>query len=905
MSYSVQLSNDYVSKIGKAQLEYLKKQGTLKEIDGKYYLNSTFTVSDECIDSSSNSKGVIFESSPENVKVVSSDEYTTIDINSIKTQLKENKGIELTDEQLNSVKAKIAEQGITIDEDGNITLKTGDNETLNNILAEVLSTNEETPKINNGYIITFNEGTDKEFIATLVQSNIIKDNNDGTHTILDAEKFNSALPVQEQKTETQDINLNIEGNKKTVTVTEENMVNVPENIKTCSRSEKKQLEKEYVDTLRTLDEQSETIAAIVDLAVANAYYGKDISNKIEKLKKENNLYRPEDVVKYYLDNYASGEEAAKVDAIIRNEVSKMTDEELLEFYKAEQTKDGKNAAHITFEGQGGEKLKEKAKYLYAASQMQDWSKDILLNRMGLAEVLEEKEANGKLKKDKEKWFKEQARNQVRTAETEQNIKNTTTYFSEDAAKAAKSSETDKTKIHQDIGDAGRKFVMACPDMFCDTVDDANSADFSVNGTNYKFNQTKWDKWCSDQVNTWNEKGYGKDNHGTLDELRTSWLGNVYVTADGDSKTLEQIIGNDNGKVGNSELNKFRHIIESSGRTVDNNNTILKRVGSVLKDVGIAYGLGFLTAGVGSAILGEAIKVGATATATATATASAGGYTYEAYTDPETHEITVQIDNVVNGEHNPATYIYTVTDDPELIPIDVPEEIVTAESTETSSVNVSKKSNPLKVGHKAGTMTAIFALPGAVYNSSKVDDQGTANGRDAVIADLTIRRTEESEAEQTTVNCSFKVNKPIFTVSGEKMKTKEVEYVKKKPVAYRSHEAYTLLYQTEDGKEIYNNPENKKINAAVKQALMDEWQVGYGQWPEQGLWFPKQITVTVNGKEITVKLKDNWEDVYDNKDGNGIRVGTSGDVTDSKKTVNVPKEHESVTLQASGTVRTAG
>ena len=836
-----------------------------------------------------NGKGVTVESSQANV--VSRTELTIIDINTILDKVKEA-GIDLTDEDVASVKQKIADAGIAIDNKGNITLESDENTTkLANILNQFLI-------INKQKTIEFTEDSDQEFINKLVEDNIIKLNDDQkTYTILDADKLSEALPDQTNEVLQQSIDLIIEGSKKTVTVTEENKVNVPENIKTCKRSEKKQFNKDMNQGVANWANEPEN-ASVVEFAVANAYYGKDISKKREELIKENDLKRYEDVVQYYLKNYATTEESALVQYIFDKELSNMNDEDLLNFYKEARPED-KNP---TFEGPEGAAKKEIAQYLYAASKIDGWSQDALLNRMSLVEVLNEKKANGKFEKDKEKWIKDQAKDQVRTAETIQNIQNTTTYFSKEDAKNARKSETDKTKIHQDIGKAGRKLVMACPDTFCERVTE-DQADFSVKidgeDVYFKFSQEKWDTWCSEQVNTMDKDGYGKDEHGTLNELRDTWMNDLtLITADGKSRTLEEILGNENGKVGNGELNKLRNMIETSGRSVDANPTAWKRLGYVLKNAAVAYGLGFLTAGVGSLAAG-AVNVGvtatatasATATATASATATAGGYTYTAYTDPQTHEVTVNyIDKGVLVDQT----TYTITDDPQLVSIDVPEqtvtetatETVTAESTSTASANVSKKPNRLKIADNAGATAVLLSVPHSLATMSKVNAKGTADGQDAVIADLTIRRTEESEEESTNLNLNLQATRTVCVKSGTMEVKNDEEYVRKIPIKCQGPDAYMVLYDGID---------NAKTRKAVRQALVKEWGVTLPDMPSR-LWFPESIKVTVDGKEITVNLKKNWEKIYEED----IPVGQGGG---QGRIVNImpPKKQKSASISAKGTV----
>ena len=920
MSDMVQLSNEFVSKIKKEQLENLKKQGTVIEKNGDYYLNSTFTVSDGGIDSSSDGKGVTVESSQANV--VSRTELTIIDINTILDEVKDA-GIDLTDEDAASVKKKIAEAGIAIDNNGNITLESDEIKTkLENILNQFLI-------INKQKTIEFTEDSDKEFIKKLVMADIIKLNDDqATYTILDADKLAEKLSDQsEEQPQSQSVNLNIEGSKKTVTVTEENKVNVPENIKTLKRSEKKQFEKDMKQGVTNFADHDEN-AEWVTFAVIQEYGQEDMARNKKALIKDNDLKRTEDVIDYYLENYALDSEQALFDTLLRKESEEISDEELLAFYKEARRQEGLRDDNATFEGEDGKIKKEKAKKLYAASKMKGWSKDTLLNRMTYTETKKELKENGKIEKYKEKWIKAETKDQIRTAETRQNIANTSTYFSKEQAKAARKAETDKTKIHQDIGDAGRKLVTACPDTFCERVTEDQS-DFSVkiNGEDvyFKFSQEKWDKWCSDQVNRMDKEGYGKDEHGTLNELRDTWLTDVSLTtADGKTRSLEEIIGNGNGKVGNGELNKIRHMIETSGRSVDANNTAWKRLGNVLKNAAVAYGLGFLTAGVGSLAAGavsvtstayafaEATATAtatataeATATATATATASVEGGTYYAYSDPQTHDVTVYY--FENGALVDKT-TYTITDEAQLVSIDVPgqtatdTQTVTATDTQTDTDTdtqtdtASKKPNRLKIAHNAGLMAAFLSLPRSFATMGKVHAKGTGAGKDAVIADLTIQRTEESEAETTTLNLNLQAKQTVYIKSGKIEKT-EQEQIKTTECKLHRRKNKNNQWETQTLSNMICDKYNVKYNSSEYKAILkyvrDINNCKSREIPAGDVWtLPNEIPDKICTGNIKINNNDvSYSPVDPNAEGN-IRAG-------GKK--RIPYEQTSRELKATGKV----
>ncbi len=758
---------------------------------------------------------------PEDKGVVAKTQTQTTTLESL-TSAMTKAGFKLDEKAVAELKAQLVAAGIPVDESGNIDTSSQETiQKLNTTLAQFAQSKQETQ-------LKFEESTDQKFIDKMVAEGSIRKNEDGTYTVLDKTKAETALNHVEQEPTAEPqppVELAIDAETTTETTRREHSVEVEDNLK-HNRAGRKKAEGDFKAALTdwAADPENEDI---MNYSIAQNKYSKKIQKQMKKIQKETNN-SPSEILQKYYSNYATEDEKLAL-AQAFSEVS-TNEDELLKTYRR-VTGDKK----ATFDGETGER-KRKLAALMTVAEDPNFDTSMLTERMAAIDVLGGRSAK-RIEKDKKEFIADEAKRQTKAAETRQNVENTEVHFSKEQRKAGK--KDDPTKEHTDIGKIGRKLVAECPEEFCDAGTPADH-DLVVNGKYYKFSEAKWKAFAADVCDSRGlddrtQEGFDEDGNLTLKEGRNAWLSKTLITKDGQARTLEQIIGNKNGKVGNRELNELRDMIKSSGYSVDRNKTGAKRFGRVMAYLGIGAASGGLGA-LGGSLIGGAVSV-------------AGNAAYSGVTADRTIHDSTTFKYNNNGEE----FTQRVNKD---IHVDGQE----------YSGEAAYRDKGQHHWRTAGYSSALGALGGAITGLTTMG-KVHAKGRnfDGIVR-LTKDTTEET-TEPSKIKLTIPQSKTVTVRSGEI--TEQSAVPTRKAVRYRGPEAYTVLYQI-NGSEI-----PAKYRRAVYQKLDQMWREGTngkkGDVPRD-IPVYESFTINVDGQEITITRKDDWDKVHIQEGRPGGRGG---------------------------------
>ena len=533
--------------------------------------------------------------------VISSTTTTAVTIDSLLASLKAA-NFELEDGCKDELIRLLTEEGVTVSKEGNI------NATSEDVVQKINAGISKFAQTRQKKLVKFDmEKTDQEFINRLTQGDdpVISANGDGTYNVLDQERLTQALDkVEKEKTTTEKtIPMDVESTTTTVTDTEEPLVAVDDDLK-HNRAGRKKARKDFEAALTEWVKDPENQYAM-NYSIARNKYSKKISKQLGKLSKE--IKSPEETLEKYIKEYATPEEKVFFSKLLS--LAKEDEAELLAAYKR-----GTGDQRATFEGETGA-AKKRIAALMRIAEDPNFDHTMLMERMAVVDVMSAR-SEKQIQKDIREFIEDEAERQAEAVEAEQNIANTRVHFTKDAKKQAESMETNSAIEHVYLSKKEQKIVMEFPDEFC-TIGTAADHDFQVNGKYYKFSQEKFSKFCENVTDSrffdeTSQNNFGNDHNLTLNEGRKGWMNQIYIDKDGNRRSLEQVIGNDNGKVGNGELNTLRHFIEKSGHSIDTNGTAAKRLLHVLEGVGIGAALGFGTALAGSWLAGAVSIAGKTA-----------------------------------------------------------------------------------------------------------------------------------------------------------------------------------------------------------------------------------------------------------------------------------------------------
>lgn len=737
--------------------------------------------------------------------ILSRETTTSVNVNDI------IQGMGLEEAAHEEFKKFLVNNNIQIDEQGNIKWTTPEQKSL---LEQVIS---EYAKSNMKETLVF-EDTDPEFINKLIEEGTISKNEDGTYSVLNKEKLETALPTKESEN-TEQISpqeVTVKATSTTTTQVEEGVVDVMPDLK-HNKANRKKAEADFKAELEKWAAKPENQSTI-NISIAKEKYAGAISKQAAKIAKEyNNKKSDVELLVDYYTNYATDDdklylngEMSNINALAFEEIADVyadasNEEEIKEFVakKANQARLKDNLVNALNKGTKSSRFKledlsdpvnRRNAILYYMMQEGNFDKNILIERMATVDVMGEKYQKNpeQFEKDKKEWIKNEAKRQMKAAQTAQTVENTRVHLTGDMKKTAQKGEPNDSAVeHTDIGDYGRKLFAKCPTFFGDAVDnvtgqgdfftdnDGNEYFKGEDGKYYKFREDLLKDFCAyacngtiDKLSPEARERFGVDGNLTLNEGRDILKQKIFKDENGYPRSIEQLMGNADGNVGNRELNKFRNFVKTTGHSVDTNTTDLKRGLHIAKGVGIGALLGFGTGFLGSMAAGALSFAAQGAQQFIDYSADYSGVTsdrvFSGVTDPQTINDRTTFTYEIDGK----TYTKTVTKN---ITVDGQEWSVTAPGQEYSGtvsgtkevdgqrVNGKVKQNNLKTAANA----AIFGgIAGGVNNAISAKNVH-ANGRnfDGIVR-LEREVTQTSEPEESRLNLNVRRTRTVTVRSGE-------------------------------------------------------------------------------------------------------------------------------------------
>lgn len=862
------LSSDYISKINPQQVEQWVRDNKIERQGNQYIVKDISFFPETCL--VQGSKGITVEhTAPESKGEVIGTPKTNYHVNI--SSIINTMG--LTDETLQAEFKAFVAKNLSIDENGEISFNNEDE--MNQTLA--LFANEHKDKFvdaNSQKYVEFTEDSDEEAIARLqegdnpaIYHNPI--NGGRRYAVQNMDALTTSLSEQVGETtyeEAEDARtFAVEAGVTTTTTKRENILDVPANLR-GSKAARKTLEKDaraaYADFVAKADPQTRDA---IDLYVAERKYDKQINKKMRELStyttnmggsKERTVKRDgADIIQYYINNYANeGDRATLNDLIgkVQNSTEQADQETILQELKDANIL----TTAISYDNLSPELKKKGA--LLAVAKACGYSPDTLLRLMATKEVLSARSAR-QIEKDDKYFAKEQAKDFAKNKQAEQDVLNTTVFFS----KAGRKNAPEDGNIHTDIGDKGRRLVQACPEMLCDEL---TASQFNPNedgafevtmkdGTKkyFKFSSDKWQTFmgiCCDPQNATDDamrilfgnnanqkETFLKDLNLTLQEGRSVMQMNL-PSPYGETGTVsfESIVGKADGRTNNRELNALRDMVESAGYSVDSNTTAGKRLLHILKNAGIGTGMGLLTGGLGSLLSGAITVTGETAgqMVSLTGPTSVKGMATLGYKD-----------NVVTTDYYTDEYGTTsVTHNTPVSGTTTGEVTINGEGTVSGQVDgqeyQDRGNNHWDNARNAGILGGIAGITRGLVTMRGVQERGR-NVDD--IFDLT-RVTQDEVTENKTMNLKCPKFNEVQTRKGEI--TVEAEIPTLKAVAYRGPSAYNGLYKYEDGTPVSPRDFARAYQAKVNGKMTD---FNFFVFPE----------LEVNGKKIVPV--DDYEEQY--------------------------------------------
>ncbi len=808
-------------------------------------------------------------------------------------------------------KTYLQQQGVTIDEQGKITIECKAEDLANKIelfregFEESLGEDKSILLADDAKETVQFEGADEATISKLIENGVIsKSDTEGVYTIKNQEVFKQKFTqttqtekIERVPEETSEMH-EIEVTSTTTTVTKKDKVPVPEGVKLRDGGEQVKQYKEAVETTYRdmVDKADKPTRGAIDLYVAERKYNKAIDEKVEELRTYE-VTKPDgktvtttrddaDVIEYYIKNYADDNLKEDLNNTVKScentEDTKMQAEMLKALKEAKVLGVDENSSFENLKPD----LKHKAALLVLAKS-QGLDANSILRLVATKQVMDGR-SEKQIKKDDEYFVKEQTKDYVKGKQAEQDFADTVVHFS---AKGAKADGNDPSKIHNDIGKHGQNLVKSCPDVFCDeaSADQANDPEvFSTEVTGkdgnkvtkyYKFNQDKWKNFakvmCDPRMATDEELDalFGKDGNRptkrpdmnmTLQEARNNLLQWKMPTSLGETGTLplETIIGNADDKANWRETRRLRRMVETTGLTTDIDRTIGKRMLHVLQNAAVGTAAGFLTGGGGSLLAGAVTVSGTTAARMVSLTGEAS-LPYSVTTQDVERTI-------VNGE--------TFTD----VTTHITNGETTGKVTLTDKVDgqdwSGQGNNYLKTAGYSGLLGGLAGIGKGLIDCGNVFERG--RNIDDVFDLVDIETKEEPKTEKVKVPApkyqSTEVKKSTIEADAAEQ-TAEPKPMKEVPkVPYRGTEAYSRLYQYEDGTPVNPNAFSK----AYKQQVLEN----NGNMP-QGKNFPLPDELMIGDRKIV--LKSNYED-----EAKKIKKGDKGGTERTAKVNNPNKAKQS-------------
>lgn len=927
------LSPEYIKTVNPQQVQQWVEQGYVKKQGNQYFVtaNSSMTFPEGCFVKNTDGQVKTYKMNPKGTIVERTTPTGQGEVvgtpqklySATVSNIIERMG--LTDDNLKAEFNKFlaSQQGLTVDESGNITFS--DVNALNTALSTFAQQHQANFVDPNAQkYVEFTQNSDQEIISKLGTNGAIDaqptEQGGRRYAVKNEQQLTGALTEQVGETTYEASNARsatLEAGLTTTTTTREGaVVTVPENLRD-NRAGRKQLrtdaQQAYAELVANADPE---LRDAIDLYIAERRYNGKIEKRMNELleytttmggTKEKKATRDgADIVQLYIDNYASKDDKDKLNNLvtqIQNSQNPNDQQKILEALKgANIIGADTNFANLP------DSLKRKGA-LICMAQAQGLDSQNLLRLMATYDVMSSRSTEQVLNDDRY-FIEQQAKDYVKNQQAGQDISNTTVYFSKHGRKNA----PEDGKIHTDIGKKGRDLVRACPEMLGDEVTDNNTtsrlqslSDKQLEEQGYvkatidgqvkyfKFSQEKWQTFmglCCDPTRATDaemnvlfgddetrKQRFLDDLNLTLQEGRSVLEMNL-PSPYGQTGTLQfaNIIGNNNGKIDNSELNALRDMTKSAGYSVDGNSTYGKRLLHVLKNTGIGAGLGILTGGMGSLLSGAVNIAGTTAAQTITLNGpvSLTDDVTLRYTDQVT---TTDVTNTIVGNE---TFTSTTTHITDVSGTTTGQATLTGDASLTDQVDgqnyrdsgnnhVNTAVNAGILGGIAGGVRGLTTMKGVHERGRNIDD----------VFNLT-RLVEHEDTEDTNVSIQIPQFYTVETRSG----TMEVgtEIQQKPAVKWRYLNAYASLYN------LPAEVSEKDFVEAYRTAL----NLPAGTMPRNDNGrdiFVALPEITINGTKYT--LKDNWVTLYDQ-----IPQGTQGSGRGQKVTIPQGKR----TVHAQGTIR---
>ena len=758
----VQLTNDAVNRFNAKQLQGMVDNHILVKVNDNYYVtgkgSSVFTDKNMFVDD--NTRGIAIEhsnSQKPGTETKSQSTSYTVSSDAITSAMGISENPELNAAFNEFIKS---EEGITIDESGNITYT--DVNVMNEAIAKFANAHQEEFLDPNAQAkLQFCEGTDEEFKNTLVNAGTIAKNDDGDfYTVSNREALVGAMPHEEENPTYQksgNKSLSVQGETTQTNVVEEDILDTPPNL-SDNRKARNQLrshaEVEYAKF--ALDPNND---AAVKLYLADTKYAKEIAKAEKELMTfklpdgRNRVNQdPAQMVNLYIDAhkdetveipvFCDGQQVRNADGEyaytqvnLSDAVNKYVDQLLKS--NNQQDKDAINAkirelgtvdSSYTMKAEGARKS---AATILAIESLGIRPQD-LLRTLAVEKVM----PNNLSSEDVEFFAQKQSKDYVKRKQAGQDI---------EQAKVNLSMES--------IGKWGRKLVMASPEVFGTKVDNQHPATnknncFTVNNVQYEFDPKAFQAVllvACDPDNATDQhrvlvRRLMQDTNMTLPEGRDfSKMMLPVIGNDGKEASLliHQIIGGKNTKVGNQELNRLRHLVEKTGGSVDKNPTNLYRglyvLGNAALGGAVGAGLGALGGNMAKAlgIASQTIPGQAWSTQDRPITWQASPYTTTDYI----HESVMGVDVTTNITNNHPGETGTV--------------IAPGESGVTDARNINNTTRPQAIsqgilGATTGAITGLLSMGGIHAKGRNNDDV------------FALRRTREVEQETAQKNVTLEV-----------------------------------------------------------------------------------------------------------------------------------------------------
>ena len=898
------LSSDYINKINPQQLDALVKQGVISKRGDKYVVPVGSSIDASCLVKDVDgkvktfqldSKGTVVErTTPEHKGEVVGTPQTTYNVSV--NALMDKMG--LNDEMKTKFNEFLAQKKIQVSKGGEISFN--DVKSLNDALKEFATAHKENfVDANAQKYIEFTNDSDEEAIDHLKKGDKPAIGSTPTteggrrYAVQNMDALTAGLSEQVGDTSFEDGSARkstLEVGVTTTTTRKEGILDVPDGLH-GDKSARKTLEKNaraaYADFVAKADPETRDA---IDLYIAERKYDKQINKKMQELstytyeraddgKSATAKRDGADIVQYYINNYADEADKAELNRTI-DVISNSTEEA----DKSAILKELKGAKVLTTASSYDELspgLKRKGALLYVAKSC-GYSPDTLLRLMATKEVMGNRTSD-QILKDDQYFIKEQAKDFVKNKQAEQDVKNTTVFFSKEGRKNA----PEDGNLHTDIGDNGRRLVKTCPEMLCDELtseqfnpneDGAFKVTIGGKERYFKFSSDKWQTFmgiCCDPANATDEAmkilfggdaekkdAFLKDLNLSLQEGR-SVMQMQLPTYKGESDTMafEDILAlnKSDQKTSNKELNALRHMVESAGYSVDSNSTAGKRLLHVLKNAGIGTGMGLLTGGLGSLLSGAVTIAGQAVPVTGSVTLP---YRNNVLTTDTTKTVLPGGQIITETTIHDTTVSGTTTDEVTL------EGHVDGRSGNNHWDNAR---NAGILGGVAGGVHGLATMGGVQERGRNVDD----------IFDLT-RLTQDEDTVEKPINIEI----PQFVEVQTRRGTIETgaDTATKPAVKWRYLNAYNVLY------DLPNGVSERDFVKAYRQAL----GLPAGVMPRDNKGhdiFVALNEITINGQKCT--LKDDWESLYST-----IQKGTPGGGRGQK--VNIPSTRR--TYSAQGTIK---